>query len=322
VIHIINKFAIATGGSEQRAIRLSQILSTNTNVRLWATHKPDSLLCEQARITEINPWRFRFPMFGTFIFMGTYLHIGPWIRLTRPRRRIIVFNTNNPEELTRMATQISPRNGIDGCELVYSDETLQTLIGRPGPVHKSPIDLARFQPVRSTPTSAANFTVGRLSRDYRYKFHEDDPQLFCRLSELGFKTRLLGGNCLAEELAGTDRVEILGEGQVPAPQFLKSLDCFIYRTSSNWFESFGRVVFEAMASGLPVVCGPKGGYARYIEHGVNGFIFRTNDEAIEILSRLRNDPDLRSEIGRNARLTVERMYSEEFEKENIDYYLR
>jgi len=320
-IHIINKFAKATGGSEQRAIRLAEILSKHADVRLWATHPPDPALLTQASITTIEQRLLRFPKSGTFIFVGVYLHIGGWIRFARPSRRIIIFNTKDPAELERIAAQISPASGIDACEIVYSDDVLRRLIGKPGPVHESPIDIEKFIAVTLRADSLGQFTVGRLSRDYRYKFHEDDPTLFRRLGDLGMRVRLLGGECLTDELVGAKSVEMLAEGSVPAPEFLHSLDCFIYRTSSTWLESFGRVVFEAMACGLPVVCGPTGGYAKYIEHGVNGFIFETDDEAVHILNRLQADPDVRQAIGHRARATAERMYSAEYEQKSVDYYV-
>jgi glycosyltransferase involved in cell wall biosynthesis len=99
------------------------------------------------------------------------------------------------------------------------------------------------------------------------------------------------------------------------------LDCFIYRTSISWYESYGRVVLEAMASGLPVLCGPVGGYSDHIVHGVNGFIFHDHGEALEILNRLKADPELRAEIGRKARETAEKIYSGAYERDLVDFYL-
>src|ERR1700720_3173688 len=47
------------------------------------------------------------------------------------------------------------------------------------------------------------------------------------------------------------------------------------RSTAQWFEGFGRVVFEAMASGLPVVCAVHGGYADYLTNGRDCLLFGT-----------------------------------------------
>ena len=99
-------------------------------------------------------------------------------------------------------------------------------------------------------------------------------------------------------------------GATPAADFLQGLDCFCYRTSDQWLEAYGRVVFEAMACGLPVVCGRRGGYADYIVHGVNGFLFDTTAEAIALIRNLRQDRGLRERVGHAARETVERLYGD------------
>jgi lipopolysaccharide exporter len=320
-IHIISKFGTIAGGTEQRALRLAEILGKHAEVKLWATHSPDPAIDRRASVTTIDAWRLQFPISGTFIFVGVYLHIGGWFRFARPDRKIIVLNTNSIDEFRRMVRQISPLNDVDGCEIVYSSEGLKHLVGSPGLVENSPIDISRFSGDRRD-TARSPMTVGRLSRDYIYKFHENDPALFRRLGESGFRLRVLGGTCLQPQLAGARNVELIKAGAISAPDFLQSLDCFIYRTSTTWFESYGRVVMEAMASGLPVLCGPIGGFTEHIEHGVNGFIFHDDAEAIEILQSLNADPALRASIGRKARETAEKIYSSEYERELVSFYLR
>jgi O-antigen/teichoic acid export membrane protein/glycosyltransferase involved in cell wall biosynthesis len=320
-IHIISKFGTIAGGTEQRALRLAQILGKHAEVKLWATHAPDPAIEDRADVTTIDFWRLQFPISGTFIFVGVYLHIGGWIRFAKPDRRIIVLNTNSVEEFRRMVRRISPVSDIEGCEIVYSSDALRQLVGTPGSVENSPIDIERFSTNR-TDRSPGPLTIGRLSRDYIYKFHERDPQLFRKLGESGYRLRVLGGTCLKGELEGARNVELIRAGAIAAPEFLQSLDCFIYRTRTTWFESYGRVVMEAMASGLPVLCGPIGGFTEHIEHGVNGFIFYEDNEAIEILRRLSADPALRETIGQRARETAERIYSREYEMSLVEFYLR
>lgn len=95
----------------------------------------------------------------------------------------------------------------------------------------------------------------------------------------------------------------------------------MYRTRPPYWEAFGRVVHEAMACGLPVVCHRDGGYATSIQHGRDGFLFETNEEALEIVQRLRLDPEMAAEVGVAARAAVERIYSPAERAKVIDYFL-
>jgi glycosyltransferase involved in cell wall biosynthesis len=68
-------------------------------------------------------------------------------------------------------------------------------------------------------------------------------------------------------------------------EWYASADIFLFPSTT---ETFGNVVLEAFASGLPVVCVDKGGSQDLVSSGVDGFITRSNDphdmvKKIEIL---------------------------------------
>jgi glycosyltransferase involved in cell wall biosynthesis len=117
-------------------------------------------------------------------------------------------------------------------------------------------------------------------------------------------------------------IEILPQSKIPAPEFLNSLDCFTYRTDPSMTESWGRVVAEAMASGLPVVVHANGGYAQLIRHGENGFLFHRDDEAIQHIRNLANSSSLRASVRKAARETVVDLLSDRAYRQYIDFYLR
>lgn len=68
-------------------------------------------------------------------------------------------------------------------------------------------------------------------------------------------------------------------------------------------ETFGQVVLEAMASGLPVIVADRGGPATIVQHGRTGFVCPTDDSATfaERVRLLRDDPSLRAEMAQAAR---------------------
>ena len=213
-------------------------------------------------------------------------------------------------------------------EVMYASELTKRLAGNyPGFVQPSLIDLDRFVPAPSkkepSDSPSAPFTIGRLSRANPKKHHSDDPTLYRRLVEEGCRVRIMGPSLALEaELGGVESVTLLPMFAQEAHLFLQDLNCFFYRTSEGWSEPSGRVVTEAMACGLPVVCHESGGYAQWIEHGRNGFLFETQQEALGILLRLKEDPALREKIGKEARRTAEELFSASVRSEIVEFYLR
>src|SRR5262249_931906 len=86
--------------------------------------------------------------------------------------------------------------------------------------------------------------------------------------------------------------------------FLHSLDCFYYRTAQDWFEGFGRVVIEAMATGLPVVCGERGGYADFLTHSRDSILVSDAAEAVGAIRAIRDDAALARSLGAHASRTA------------------
>ncbi|MBO4613752.1 MAG: glycosyltransferase family 4 protein [Bacteroidales bacterium] len=66
---------------------------------------------------------------------------------------------------------------------------------------------------------------------------------------------------------------------------------------------------QCMAMELPVVMSPVGVNKDIIDDGKNGFLASTDDEWVEKLSALIDSEELRREIGKNARKTVEERFS-------------
>lgn len=81
---------------------------------------------------------------------------------------------------------------------------------------------------------------------------------------------------------------------------------------SVW-ENFPYALLEAMACGTPVVATQCGGYPELIEDGVSGFLVPVGDsEALASrIGDLLAGPQLRNDIGRNARKRVEERFSVE-----------
>jgi len=306
VVHLINPLWDSNGGSDWRTFEMYRMLAPQCNVDVWSRFSPASEFTRRCPVRLIRPWRGMLPIGGTFIFVGAYFRIGHWFKVSLPRRIILIYNTFQPDRLEKVLRRLRAWHQTP-VEVVYTSPLLRKLSSYPGPVIESPIDIGRFMP-RTAARTPRRFCVGRLSRDIPTKHHHEDHRVYSTLASAGIDVRIMGGTCLHDRVGETAAPALLAAGSEPAVEFLHGLDCFYYRTSEDWLEAYGRVVFEAMACGLPVVCGRRGGYADYIEHGVNGFLFDTTAQAVALILKLRDDPALRLRIGRAARLTVERMY--------------
>jgi glycosyltransferase involved in cell wall biosynthesis len=309
-IHIFNGFQNPHGGSELEAIQLARLLSEKSEVNLWSSSsRTSSELREKYNIVPIGLRSGRRPNGGTYVFVGAHWHHKLWPYIApAPKRLIYVFNTFHPKILA--LTSKSPSLlSWKKPEYVFISEFQRRLIGVDGEVHPSPIDIDLFTPAAPR-APREHLVIGRLSRDTSDKHNDADSDLYRGWVAQGAEVQLQGATCLSETLGNDAGIKLLPAGTIPAPDFLRSLDIFYYRTGSH-VETFGRVVLEAMACALPVVCHQHGGYADSIRHGENGFLFETFEQAQEIVSRLLADPALRASVGQRARRTVEAMYSNE-----------
>jgi glycosyltransferase involved in cell wall biosynthesis len=325
-IHIVNPFRNPFGGSEQRALDLYRRLEGRAETALWSTEAPHA---ELAGRFPIAPLPQAPPPGGTWVIVGAYFETENLFARMRPRRLIYLYNTPSPNlfrkrlELARHLTGIAP-------EIVYAAEEDARRIGLPGRVEASPLDLGRFHPARREGRREGRrqgrgdggFVVGRLSRDVPEKHHRDDAALYREALRRGWTLRLMGASCLVELLPPEDfaRLELLPCGAEPPEVFLAGLDAFYYRVSDAWTEAFGRVVLEAMASGLPVVCDRRVGAARLIDDRRDGFVTADAGGALAAMTRLHDDPALRAAIGAAARRKAEAVYSDAYAEDLVAYY--
>lgn len=85
-------------------------------------------------------------------------------------------------------------------------------------------------------------------------------------------------------------------------QIYASSDIFVFPSST---ETFGNVVLEAMASGIPVIGADAGGVKDIIKHRINGLKFKARNvnELADSMTELIEDKDLRKMLKINGRNT-------------------
>ena len=253
------------------------------------------------------------------VFIGCYFYPGDWIHGSKSNRTILNYNTLSPIPLSNAVPALSALG--PEVEFLYPSRIMQREAGYSGTVEPSIIDLKRFHPRKINEDEPRNFHIGRLSRDEPYKHHFDDAALYMRLAKEGCRVRIMGGTVLKPILRGEGNIELIPSCAEQADEFLRGLACFYYRTGEKWFETGGRVVMEAMATGVPVVGHRRGGYVEWISHGQDGFLFDTQAEALNIIRRLKSDLALRLAVGEAARQKAVALFSRAALRKIIDFYL-
>jgi glycosyltransferase involved in cell wall biosynthesis/predicted metal-dependent phosphoesterase TrpH len=170
------------------------------------------------------------------------------------------------------------------------------------------VDLRRFDPALRRagllPGEINLLYAGRLSRekgvellaDAFLEAHRRDPRLHLVLAGGGPEEALL------RDRLG-HRATFLGwvTGDALA-QVYASADVFLFASTT---ETFGQVILEAQASGLPVVAVDRGGPASLIEHGETGLLASPEVKALaDAVVAVSTTPSLSEHIGRAALTAV------------------
>ena len=115
---------------------------------------------------------------------------------------------------------------------------------------------------------------------------------------------------LRRQAEGLDHVRFLGRVH---PDELRSLyaGAVALLVPSVGYEVFGIVTLEAFAQRTPVIVRDRGALPEPVVESGGGLIFRTDDELVEAMERLRLDPDLRRELGERGRAGWLQHWSEE-----------
>lgn len=183
--------------------------------------------------------------------------------------------------------------------------------GYKGPVTTIPqfgTDAALFQPAASRPDRL--FTIGYIGRIVPAK--GIDVLLRALVALAGdWRLRLVGGGpaldelrTLAHALGIAERVAFVG--QLPStelPAQYHAIDCLVLPslTQDNWKEQFGRVLVEAMASGVAVIGSDSGAIPGVI--GEAGLIVPEGDAAAltRAIQDVKDQADLRAALAERGR---------------------
>jgi phosphatidylinositol alpha 1,6-mannosyltransferase len=142
--------------------------------------------------------------------------------------------------------------------------------------------------------------VGRLTPEKSVRLFAELEQRLLDAGQRNFRLVLIGEgserewlrkNLQSAELPGILRGDVLAEA-------FANMDVFVFPSRTD---TFGLVLLEAMASGVPVVVSPETGARVGVEHGLTGFVAQDIDGFTESVRRLMDSEALRREMSCVAR---------------------
>ena len=79
-------------------------------------------------------------------------------------------------------------------------------------------------------------------------------------------------------------------------------DVSIYAHGPNYTTKWGRLCFELLSSGKPMICERRGAPVRLLKDKVHTLFFDTPEEALQLVKMLRQSPDVGGQLGANGRM--------------------
>jgi phosphatidylinositol alpha-1,6-mannosyltransferase len=194
----------------------------------------------------------------------------------------------------------------------YTTRRVEALTGRPVHFLGAGVDVQTFRPSRRRENEVP--IVGCVSR---FVPRKGQHRLLRAAAEIGepIEVLLVGrGRKEADlrKMAGELGVAATFAIDVPwseLPDLYRSMDIFVMPCRSRWggleVEGLGLVFLEAAATGLPVLAGDSGGSPETVRPGETGYVVHDEDDIVEGLRLLLDDPVRAAAMGAAGRTMVE-----------------
>lgn len=181
-------------------------------------------------------------------------------------------------------------------------DLLEQRTGKPAVLMGHGVDVDLFHPgrrARKDDTFTLGY-VGRITPEKNVRALAGIERALLDRGLQNFRIVLVGRGSEENWLKGNLRhAEFLGTLRGPElAQVFAGMDVFLFPSTTD---TFGLVILEAMASGVPVIVSPGGGPQNQVRAGQNGFIAATPEEFAGYILAIKNDARLHCRMREDAR---------------------
>jgi glycosyltransferase involved in cell wall biosynthesis len=229
-------------------------------------------------------------------------------------RRLEKLLSFMPEGARKSVSEAAEKGAFSGAAKFYSiakvlfapNQELVNLLkastDKPCFIMHRGVDAELYTPARRS-AGAAPFTigyVGRLSVEKNVAFLAKVEQALIAAGKTEYRFVIIGPGAQADWLReNMQRVELPGvlRGEALSNAYA-NMDVFAF---PSYTDTFGNVILESLASGVPAVVTNGGGPKYLVQHGVTGFVAQSEADFIASVLRLMEDTALHSQMRAAAR---------------------
>lgn len=219
-----------------------------------------------------------------------------------------------PEKHLRTVSDVAEKQALAGAARFYKIarllfapnqelvELLHRHTGKPCFLMQRGVDAGHFTPAKRE-AGERPFTigyVGRLSVEKNVRFLADIERALLAAGETNFRFMIIGSGGEQEWLrANLTHADLPGvvKGEALARAYA-NMDVFAFPSHTD---TFGNVVLESLASGVPAVVTSSGGPKFLVRSGETGFVAANDLAFIQCIRNLMEDSDLHHRLRQSAR---------------------
>jgi len=244
------------------------------------------------------------PRGGTHVFVGVEFDCAGWIDRADAERVIVFCQPAAPTRYIDQLREIA-RHGGRPVELVFLSQAMADRFGQGHTVLPPLIDLGLAGELPAYEERLAEMSpawpLGIVGQNQQSVCEPSDGDFINGLASIASRLHVYDPGRIRYSLGGSPKVRFFEKRPSGYDLFLTHLACFVHRAQTWWQDTVGRELYGAMALGVPVLCPQHSIHAERIEHGVDGLVYRSSAEALELLSDLRQSPATAAAMGRAGR---------------------
>jgi hypothetical protein len=290
--------------------RLATLL-TPADLHLWTTDNARDTGIVGRGVRCIDAQLGYLPRGGCHVFVGIEGDCAHWVRQAEAERVVVICAPAPPADFLDQLRAIA-WDGARPVDLVFPSQAMAARFGTGHAVLPPPVELRDDPPALtrdkdSARARLAGLRVGVVGRNWRGEPPAEEAKFLKEVVASAGTLALYDAGLLRFSLGGESAVSFHARKEAGLEPFLDTLDCLLVCPDPWWREGDGRELFTAMASGVPVLCPAASIYAEYIADGVDGLLYRSQEEAMQQLVNLRRAPARVAGIGLAARVKVAKL---------------